>query len=236
MKKTIFVLSLAVFLILSAKEASASIILIDKNGEIVWKVLSSESSVALAVPKQSLLVKDVADLGSADEEISLNRDEGKVSLRVGEENLDVTNLGNDLVEIEERGETKRVEIGLQGDKFSIIEGGITVLTSLSININPTENRLSIVTSTGEKFLNILPFEAAQVALRSRYLTKIDQKTFDLTEENKDISYSIAGQRVINVFNLIKLDIPVQTKVSASTGEILTVEQPTWLKVLGFVFS
>jgi hypothetical protein len=37
-------------------------------------------------------------------------------------------------------------------------------------------------------------------------------------------------------NLFELDIPVSTSVSALTGEILSVDQPTWLKVLGFMFS
>ena len=237
MKKMIFfgVFLLSFFFL--ATPAKASIISIDKNGNIIWKILAYESPLALEIPKQNLEVKNVTNTDSFNREISLTKEDGKVSLKVGEnDTLDVTNMGDSLVEIEERGDTKKIEIGIKGDKFSIKEGDILALSSYPINIDPVENRLSVVTPSGKKYLGIFPYEAAQVALRSKYINKINQKTFDITEEERDVSYLIAGDRVINLFNLIKINIPVTTKVSASTGEILSVEQPMWLKVLGFMFS
>ena len=237
MKKMIFLCVITFLFFLSTRPAKASIIAIDKNGNITWKILAYESPLALEVPKQNLEVKNVTNTDSSNREISLTKEDGKVSLKVGEnDTLDVTNMGDSLVEIEERGDIKKIEIGIKGDKFSIKEGEILALSSYPINIDPIENRLSVVTSSGKKYLGIFPYEAAQVALRSKYINKINQKTFDITEENRDISYLITGDRVINLFNIIKINIPVTTKISASTGEILSVEQPVWLKVLGFMFS
>src|SRR4030042_3992574 len=237
MKKMIFLCVITFLFFLSTRPAKASIIAIDKNGNITWKILAYESPLALEVPKQNLEVKNVTSTNSSNREISLSKEDGKVSLKVGDsDTLDVTNMGDSLVEIEERGDTKKIEIGIKGDKFSIKEGDILALSAYPINIDPVENRLSVVTSSGKKYLGIFPYEAAQVALRSKYISKINQKTFDITEENKDVSYLIAGDRVINLFNLIKINIPVTTKISASTGEILSVEKPMWLKVLGFMFS
>ena len=237
MKKMIFLCVITFLFFLSTRPAKASIIAIDKNGNITWKILAYESPLALEVPKQNLEVKNVTNTDSSNREISLTKEDGKERLKVGEnDTLDVTNMGDSLVEIEERGDIKKIEIGIKGDKFSIKEGEILALSSYPINIDPIENRLSVVTPSGKKYLGIFPYEAAQVALRSKYINKINQKTFDITEENRDVSYLITGDRVINLFNIIKINIPVTTKISASTGEILSVEQPMWLKVLGFMFS
>src|SRR4030067_966830 len=170
MKKIIFLVVFLLSFFFLVTPAKASIISIDKNGNIIWKILAYESPLALEIPKQNVEVKNVTSTNSSNREISLSKEDGKVSLKVGDaETLDVTNMGDSLVEIEERGDIKKIEIGI-------------------------------------------------------------------TEENKDVSYLIAGDRVINLFNLIKINIPVTTKISASTGEILSVEQPMWLKVLGFMFS
>jgi len=234
MKRLVFIIVLVFCFFISVKDIDASLITIDKNGNLIWKILAYETP--LDVPQKNLEVTNVGNAGSANKLISLNRDGGKVSLKVGDEKeLDVSNLGSDLIEIEERGDIKKIEIGLQNDKFSIKEGGIIALSSFPINIDPVESRLSIVTSTGKKYLGIFPYEAVQVALRSKYISKINS-VFDITEEDKDISYAITGEKVINLFNIVKIGIPVTAKVSASTGEILFVDQPIWLKFIGFMFS
>jgi len=235
MRKVIFLAVLLVLSFLSAKGVNASLITIDKEGNIIWNVLSYETP--LAVPQKNLEVTSIKNTEGTNQLISLNRQGDKVSLKVGDDNeMDVTNVGGGLVEIEERADTKKIEIGLVENRFSIKEEGIIALSPFPIDIDPIENRLSIVTSSGKKYLGILPYEAIQIALRSKYINRVSGDMFEITEEERDISYSVVGERLINLFDLAKIPIPVTAKVSASSGEILSVDQPVWLKFIGFMFS
>jgi hypothetical protein len=235
MRKVIFLTLFLLVFLFSARETHAALLTIDKSGKIIWNVLSYESS--LSVPKNNLEVKSVTDNQETNKLISLNMEGEKVSLKVGEENeLDVTNVPGDLVEIEERNDVKKIEIGVIENKFSIKEGGIVALSSYPINIDPVESRLSLLTPSGKKYLAIFPHEAVQIALRSKYVSKVEGDSFNINEEGKDISYLISGQKIINLFNVFKLGIPVTANVSASSGEILSVNQPIWLKFIGFMFS
>jgi hypothetical protein len=51
-----------------------------------------------------------------------------------------------------------------------------------------------------------------------------------------LAYEIAGDRIVNLFNIYKYAVPVKVQVSASTGEIISIDQPTWLKVVSFLFA
>ena len=74
-------------------------------------------------------------------------------------------------------------------------------------------------------------------LRSKKINRIgvDNK-LNIIENDRELSYEVGGERVINLFNIVEYSVPVTVQVSASTGEILLVDQPTWLKVLGFLLD
>jgi len=120
----------------------------------------------------------------------------------------------------------------------IEEEGTMALTDFPIKIDPKRAELSVATSTGQRILPFLPKEAFEAALRARVISKLKSgETMQLTEgEQGKLAYQIPGERTLNFLNLFELDIPVSTSVSALTGEILSIDQPAWLRILGFVFS
>lgn len=238
MKKVLIAILLFSFLFSTAKSAKASsLVKIDGNGEVIFKVLSSEDQLALSIPeRKEIEVKEIAASNAPNDSlISLTKDEEKIYLKVGDKELDVTNWEEGLIEIEERGDVKRIEIGVEGDEFVIKQDGVSAKTSYPINIEPKENKLSVETSSGEIFLTVFPIEAAESALRSRYVTRLPDKNIGVSEKETGIlTYEVDGEREIEMLKFIDYAVPVTVYVSASTGEIVSIDQPTWLRIFGFL--
>lgn len=239
----LFVLVLSFFLLSFTPAKATALLVIDNDGGVIWKVLSSQDSISLGIPQREFLeIKNIAVTNtSSDTKITLEKDGENINLNVatneGEKSLDVTSWQDDLIEIEERGETQRVTIRVLGEEFSIEQKGISAVTSYPININPNKNEISVLTPSGTRFLSILPIEAAESALRAKTMNRLTNQKIALVEgEKRELIYIIKGERLLNIFNLLEYPIEVETQVSALTGEIVQVEQPVWLKVLGFLFT
>ena len=106
---------------------------------------------------------------------------------------------------------------------------------MSVNIDPYENQLSLTTRTGKKYLKVLPFDAAQSILRTRLINNINSEPFKIVEGEKGLSYVINGNKVISVLNVYDIEIPITARVSALTGEVIAIDEPSWLKPLSFLF-
>lgn len=239
MRKLLFLLIILAFPLFYAKDANAAILHVDNEGEVIWNVLSYNNLLALGVNERNELeVKDVADSSvSKNDLISLRKEDDKILLEVdgedGGKEIDVTSLGNDLVEIEERGDVRKVKIGLVDNKFAIEQNGIVATTEFPLKIDPKENTISLQTASGDIFLSILPVEAAETALRSKYISNVSGNNFNITQRDVGVlTYEVGGERVIKIFNIINYGVEVKAYISASTGEVIFVEQPTWLKILG----
>lgn len=234
---------LLVLLIFSAVPVKASLVLVDSQGKVVINVLSSEDTIELEIPRRDYLeIKDIVEeTPDPDAKVYLVKEDGKIILNVetqaGEKSLDVTNYQEKIVEIEERPEVERITIGVRDDNFTIEQRGVVAETDFSIIINPKTAGLTLETPSGFRFLSILPHEAVEVTLRSKVINEIErEEAMFLIEEAGELSYEVTGDKVINLFNIIKYSVSVKTRVSALTGEIIFVDQPTWLRVLGFLFT
>jgi len=238
MKKTIYGFVVSFLFFVFVPQVDASLLTIKEDGEVIVKVLSSEDTIALGYPKESKLeVKQVANSGlNENTQVVLSKEDGKVSLQVGNDrSLDVTDWKDDLVEIEERPDTKRIKVGLNSGDFIITQEGIVASTELSVNIDPYENQLSLTTRTGKKYLKVLPFDAAQSILRTRLINNINSEPFKIVEGERGLSYVINGNKVINILNVYDIEIPITARVSALTGEVISIDEPSWLKPLSFLF-
>ena len=244
MKKLVFIFTLsALFYLSSVAVRAESLLVVNENGEVVWKVLSSKDSISLSIPQREYLeVTDVAASfeTTSDAKISLEKENGNISLSIdsseGSRSLDVTNWQEDLIEVEERGETKKLTIRIIDGEFSIEQKGISVATSYPINIDPKRNEISVQTPSGTRFLSVLPIEAAKSALRAKVITRFTGKASLVEGDRGELVYVLSGEKVLNLFNLLDYPVEVEASVSVLTGEIVHVEQPPWLIVLSFLFS
>ncbi len=242
-RKVVATLSLFVFLFLfSPTEAKAALIHIKPDGLVVFSVLGTEDSLALAIPKkESLRIKEIASTETVSpSQVSLSQENGKFSLNVasseGQKSMDVTDFKDSLVEIEERNQANKVQIGIKDGKFSISENGIVATTDFPISVDPANAQITVNAPSGVRYLAILPFEAYQNLVKARIISTMGDGNLVISEGEKgELSYMVPGQKLVNVFNLFSYPVDVKTTVSASTGEVLFIDQPIWLKVLGFAF-
>jgi len=210
-------------LLLSSSNANASLLVVKKDGEVTWNVLSEEDT-ALGIPTHSYLeVKKAGEVTpSSTSVITLSKKNDKISLFVDSGNekreLDVTNWQEDLLEIEERAEVQKLKINLN-------EG----------TIDSKSAELSLVTPSGERFVSIFPLEAVEAVLRTKLITKAVNPKIEIVEKERELQYIISGEKVFNILGIYEYSIPITSYISASTGEILSVDSPTWFKYVKFLF-
>lgn len=235
-KKLLF-FSLSFILLFYPKESLASsLVKIDKDGNLVVNVLSAEDSLALGLPQKNYLeVKEIAGRSPENNDVILKREDDKYNLYLGESRaLDITNWRDSVVEIEEKEDAKKVDVLLSSGKFVIKQSGLLASVDYPLRFKPKEKELLVETPLGEKLVFVMPYEAALTALRSRVVSKVSKDSpFELVEENKDLIYRIKGAKTLNFFGFYQADFPVDVKISASTGEVVFVDEPWWLRLAGF---
>lgn len=241
LKKAVIPLIIFFLLAVSSTPVDASILVIEKSGKVLWNVLSASDENLLKIPKYSSLA--ISKIGSeesgSESVVSLNRQEERINMTVTANNetkqLDISNWKSDIIEIEERPEVQKVKISMADGKFSLNQKGISALTSSMITIDSRSAELSIKTESGNKYLSILPYDAVQTLLKTKVVSEITDNKIDIVEENGSLAYKILGNKVINFFDIYYYRIPVSSFISASSGEVLKIDSPTFYKYLTFLF-
>ena len=108
---------------------------------------------------------------------------------------------------------------------------------MPINVDPSNKELSVTTSSGRKLISVLPREAIDALMRTKIINRmrLNERLNIVEEEGGDVSYVIKGQKVINLFNVYDYEIDITARVSVTTGEIVGIDEPEWLKAINFLF-
>ena len=202
----IFLLLISSYLNILISPVLAAMLIVQPDGTVVSKVLGDST----------LQVKSTSG------EIAYTN--GKIEVQKG-----------DTVEVAARANSNDLKIGTNGNQFTIEENGIVANTSFPITIDPVKNELTVTTNSGSRLLSILPFEATVVLTRGKFIDNIKDNQISLSEDSNGLlQYSINGVRNINIFNVAKVSGDVSSNVSASNGEIIKVNEPVWLRLLGVI--
>ncbi len=176
------------------------------NGEVISQVLGDSTLEIKSVSKNALTVN------------------GKIEVQK-----------DDMVEVVARENINDLKIGNNGNEFTIEENGIIANTIFPITIDPIKDELTVKTNSGLRLINILPFEATESLVKGKFIDSINGNTISLNENSDGLlQYSIKGTRNINLFNFAKISADVTCTVSASNGEILKIDEPQWLRLLGVI--
>jgi len=241
--RRIIIISFLIFFFIPVQTVSASLVTVDPDGNIVVSVLAESDSVGLIIPKsEEMTVKDSLAPGSdSNSLLTLRKELNGVVLSVfgvnGEKTLEVTDYKDEVIRIEERPETVKLSILVNGSKFEIKQGGLVATTEYEITVDPKKARILLEAPSGQRFLSITPKEATQTLLRAKTLSTFDLKSGVTIVEDDDhsLTYRIEGVKSLDFFDFYEYPVEVTAYVSALTGEILTVDQPQWLDILGFLF-
>ncbi|MCS7092474.1 MAG: hypothetical protein NZM26_03930 [Patescibacteria group bacterium] len=227
------------FFVCCASDIKAQIVIIDKSGELRWNVLSDKVVLPEAQASEIAITK-IANLSYkfSNPAIELSKIGSSLNMIVSSDNkekvFEVTNFGDKILEIEERPAISKISVSVQDGKFVIAQGETKALTSLPILIDPKEARVSLKTSYGESNLTIFPQQAVFTALRSRIVSLVTNDS-EIIDENGKIFYKLSGEKHFSFYSFYTYKVPVQTYISAVTGEIVKIDSPTWYKYLSFLF-
>jgi hypothetical protein len=243
MKKILSILLiLTAIFILSSNNVHASLLVVKPNGSLQVNVLSAENETSLTPPEHTNLQIERVGSGSISDAsiVKLKKSDGKINLQVygnsGVDNLNVTGYKENILEVEERPDTQKLEVSLSGNDFRIKNKGTTALTAFPITVDSKTADLSISTDTGDKILAVYPFDAMLSALRTKLITNVNRNNLEIIVENDKLIYKVQGEKSINIYNLYTYLIPVYTYISATTGEVVRIDAPGWLKIVNFLFA
>lgn len=206
---------------------AAALLTFTSGGEVYWNVLGMTDS--------SLEVKKIADNLAAGPSTSvlLTNDNGQVFLSYdGSKNVNVSGYKEDIIEVEEKS-AGTISIKVADSGFSIKQRDVTVNTSFPIKVNSRENKLSVETATGEKFLAVLPYEAVTQIIRTNIVSSVVSGSL-IEKEEGEVVYAVDGEKQITLFNIFSFAIPIKVEISATTGTVMNVDQPLWYSVVDFL--
>ena len=245
MKKVSLVFLTLFFVSANFFVANAAFVTIEQNGEVLFNVLAYEDDLLATVPEsESLQVTNIANNpgASASSEVYLKNEDGKVSLTVkqggNETEKDLSNYSDDIVEIVQRKKAETVTIVKNDDGFSVVQKGFSADTTFPIKIDPESREVSLETPSGLRYLAILPFDAVERLVKANVIsyTKLE-KGIEITESDSgELLYKVPGERELNILNFLDYPVEVTASISATTGKLVEVDQPVWLRVLGFLFT
>lgn len=221
--------------------AEASLLTLESGGKLRVNVLSAEDDIALSTPEKSdLKIDRVTDGKIGDASIvKLNSSKGQINLEVfgssGFNTLNVTNFKENVIEIEERPAVQKLEISIFNGKFRVKNRGVSALTSYPITVDSKTAQVSIKTDTGDRNLEIFPYEAVQSALRTKFITHANGGV-EIIVEGDDLQYKITGERRFNLFDLYNYSVPISSYISGVTGEVIKIDAPGWLKIINVIFT
>ena len=228
---------LCVLFLAGFDQVNASIVTIEKTGDVTVNVLSAESENSEEGGGEIKITDSSVEIGEADIPISLSKKDGKYFLSIaskdGEKSFDVTGSQDRILEIEERPSVKKIGISILNNQFVIEQRGIKAVTSYQINVEPKMSKITILTPTGYKFLSVLPSDAMNILLRSNTISSSgNNASVEILEDGKgNLYYGISGTKKVGIKDMYMFDAPVSAKISAVNGEVMEIDEPIWLKIL-----
>jgi len=231
MKRISLLLSLGLFL-LSATPAHAA--LFTKSGDLLTKNVLGAADANNALQAVVTSVESVVSniqLGISDGKLTLSYDDSPRTQDVSLESYD-----GDIIEITQLKEADSVMVLAAKDSFEIRQRGIKVSTRYPIEVNSALDNLTLTTESGKRYLAVLPYDAVTPLIRTKLIDEIPSsgeiELIELTQG--ELTYKIKGGKNYNLFDLVTLHADVSVDVSALSGDVLSVNQPTWSRILSFL--
>lgn len=156
------------------------------------------------------------------------------------------------IEIEST-ESGKIRIRTNLNKFFIAHGLVEAQTAFPLSINTQTNELTVTTSAGPKVVTILPQQAVDNMLARNVIDRIlstlpdpsaspestdeaelGQEKIELAENNNELVYELEGESDERLLGLFPVKIHKKVHVSATTGDLVNVDQTLLSRILDFL--
>lgn len=139
------------------------------------------------------------------------------------------------VEVKKGTNKSKIKIRSGKNKFEFQQEGasFSVKSNFPLSVNPVTRQLTVITPAGTKIVAVLPQQAIDNMLADGIVTtttEVDLKT----ESDGSVSYNINGTKNEKLLGVFDVAVPKNLIVSAQTGQVLTVNQSTFSKILDFL--
>ncbi len=139
------------------------------------------------------------------------------------------------VEVKEGNIKSKIKIRSGKNKFEFQQEGakFSVESDFPLSVNPTTRELMVTTPAGSRVVAILPEQAINNMLAAGIVTStsgVDLKT----ESDGSLSYNIDGIKSEKLLGVFDVAVPKNLIVSAQTGQVLTVNQSIFSKIIDFL--
>ncbi len=122
--------------------------------------------------------------------------------------------------VEVGGEEKNILISKKNKDTVFESSGVSVQTSKSIQIDSKGLKIE------GQIINVLPEKAVQKIVGAE--SKVIEKNISLDIENTAPVYTIEAKIEGKLFGIIPLEVPVNAKVDAKSGEVREINKPFWV--------
>jgi uncharacterized membrane protein YkoI len=138
-------------------------------------------------------------------------------------------------EIKEGTSESKIKIRSGKNKFEFQQEGskFSVESNFPLSVNPTTRELTVTTPSGSKVVAILPQEAVDKMLAEGMVTSTTGVHLK-TEDDGSLTYNVEGTKKEKLLGVINISVSKSLIVSAETGQILSVNQSTFSKILDFL--
>lgn len=100
----------------------------------------------------------------------------------------------------------------------------TISAKSSNEFSIEESKLLMKTSAGKKAINILPEDAILISAtpNKNYIKEVELK-----EEAQKPIYSVKGTEKVKMLFFFPINLVIETKISAETGNVISIKKPWW---------
>ncbi len=238
-KISTFVLTISLLSVSVSSVQAESLFVVLKNGTVQRNVLGDNTDISATVQKVSQNIASAALEGV--KEIAIAEIENKTNIKIitdtSTQDQTIPTAMTQLLEIEGDRSSDKVTVTKLSDGYGISQKGITAKTSFTVTIKPQEQEIYVNSGEVQKKLTVLPSEAVKKVVSIGAINILPKDgIISLESDGNNLNYLVKGERVVQIFQIAKLVVPVSTSVSATTGEVTVTDQPRWLSLFGFVLS
>lgn len=222
-----------VILFVSLSSTAEAAIISKSNQTISINVLGAQDSNALQNITNSLenIVSKVS-LNIEDNQLVLSYDDEIINDR----QFSLENFEGEVIEVKKQSESDSLYVIAEDNKYFLQQRGISVATIYPVEVGSELENLTLQTASGNRYLSILPYDAVSPLLRTNMIDELNREgSIELIElDAGELAYYIQGEKKHNLFDLMSLNADVKISVSALNGKVLSIDQPTWSRVLSFL--
>ncbi len=163
--------------------------------------------------------------------------------------------GLERVEIEESLNLKKTKVSAFAGQMKIENQGVSALTKLPLSLDSRTNQLIITTANKTMAVATLPAQAIDNLISRGIIdratnlmeapvksasdsaqTEIKAPQTEIVERNGEVVYHVVGIKTRKFLNLFPATFTLQAEVNAETGALVNLQEPSILRLFGFLFG